>query len=124
MKLIAYVLGMPVYFLIGFGTMPLFFVTKWLNAKIYNSIDSIYLGMIESGIEGGLFVFTMKFVFGWFKSPVPILFIAIVSISIFLNNFKRYQSRPNKNLQLGYLIGESISIIACYVSLGTPRVFF
>lgn len=124
MKVFAYLLGMPAYIAVGLIAMPIFFMTKFINAKLFNSIDSFYLGLIESLFLGSLFIFIMNFVFGWFNSPIPILFVAFVSISVLFNNYHRFKTRPNKNLQLGYLLGETIGIVGTYIAFFNEKVFF
>ena len=124
MKVFAYLLGVPAYIAVSLITMPVFFVTKFINAKLFNSIDSFYLGLIESLFLGSLFIFIMKFVFGWFNSPISILFVALVSIFVLSNNYHRFTTRPNKNLQLGYLVGEAAGMIGTFITLSNENIFF
>lgn len=124
MKVFAYLIGMPAYIITGFLLIPFFFVTKWIYVKLFNTIDSLYLGLIESGILGTIFIYGMSYVFSWFNSYIPVFFVALVAISVFINNYQRFSTRPNKSLLLGYVIGESGGIIGFYMTYNQEHIFF
>lgn len=117
MKILAYLLGLIVYIVVSFIAMPVNTGLKFLYSKIFNSIDSFYLGLIEGWIVSGLFILSMTQVFIWFKSGIPLLFIIIVSISILLNDYKQYKMRPNKQLKLGQLWGDLSGLIGFYLQI-------
>jgi len=100
MWIVAYFLGIPVYWIIGFVMIPFSLALFWLKAKtivITNSV--LWIGIFISWTEGFLFIYGMKYVFNFFHSPIPLLFVVLVTLSILKNNHYRYKTRDNKDLQ-------------------------
>ncbi|MBN2747624.1 MAG: hypothetical protein JXR34_12930 [Bacteroidales bacterium] len=124
MKILAYFLGAVVYVIVSFITMPITTGLKFVYSKIFNSIDSLYLGMIEGWIVGGLFILSMTQVFRWFKSEIPILFIVIVSLSVLINDYKQCKIKPNKLLKFGQLWGDLSGFIGFYILFADDHFSF
>ncbi|WP_321995362.1 hypothetical protein [Draconibacterium orientale] len=97
--------------------MPIITGIKFIYSKIFNTIDSFYLGLVEGWIVSGLFVLSMTQVFSWFKSEIPILFIIIVSLFVLLNDYKQYKIKPNKLLKFGQLCGDLFGFVGFYYLL-------
>lgn len=114
MKVLAYILGIPAYILASIIVIPFSIGLKYLYAKLYNTIDIIYLGLINGWLISIFFLIFMHNIFQWFGSKIPISFIIVVSLSVLLNDYKRITSRPLKGLEGGYLIGDMTGLIGIY----------
>ena len=95
-------------------TYPASFIIHWLNAKIYEEPPAFWTGLWLGAIESLVLVLFSYWVFIWFRFILPLFFIICIAVMILFNNIKRYNTRPNKRKELGFLIGETVGIPAIY----------
>jgi hypothetical protein len=93
---------------------PVSLLVHWLNSKIYEESPGLWTGLWLGGFESLILVLFSFWVFSWFGYTLPVFFIICISLMILLNNYNRYNTRPNKPKELGYLIGESGGILIIY----------
>jgi hypothetical protein len=108
---IALVLSTAISSLLSF---PVSFIVHWFNAWLYKESPGFWTGLWLGGFESLILVLFASWVFSWFGHVLPVFFIICISLMILLNNYNRYNTRPNKPKELGYLIGEAGGIPIVY----------
>ena len=118
MIILPFLIGIPVYITVGFLVTLLFgTVVGLINEKIYNDTGGFYSGMLIGGLDAGLFMVIMAYVFSWFNYQMPLLFAIIVGVTITLNNLNRVNTRQNRSKEIGFLVGELAAVIGVFVNL-------
>jgi hypothetical protein len=115
MKIVAYIISL---FLSSAAaallTFPIAMLTGWVQVWFHKERPGFWLGFWLADIESFILVMLSRWIFSWFNFSLPIFFIIIITLLLFLNNGNRYNTRPNKPKEMGYWIGQLIGIPLIY----------
>jgi hypothetical protein len=86
----------------------------FINAKLYKSSINFWSAFFLAGIESFICILLSIWIFSWFEFQLPLFYLMLIITFTLLNNLKRINNKPNKQKEMGYLIGEIIAISGIY----------
>ncbi len=95
-------------------TFPVAILFTWLQAKIYKETAGFWTGFWLAGIESFILVWFSIWVFRWFGYSLPVFYVILITGILSFNNLRRYQTRTNKQKELGYFISQLVGIPFVY----------
>lgn len=94
-----------------------YMIVGLIHVKLYNEAPGFWNGIWLAGIESFILVHLSMWVFSWFGYTLPVFFVIVITALVLFNNFNRYNTRPNKPKELGYLISQLFGIPCIYFNL-------
>lgn len=118
MKILPYILALIITInLKGILSSPITILVTVINSKLYRTSVSFWSALFLAGIESFVCLLLSIWIFSWFEFQIPLFYLMLLIIFTLFNNLNRLSSKPDKQKEMGYLIGELISFPAIYYNL-------